>query len=723
MDEATRVDMESRLGADFSDVRLHDDAAAKASAAEIGARAYTSGNHVVIGAGGGDGHTLAHELTHVIQQRQGPVAGTDDGSGLRVSDPSDRFEREAETNAERVMRTAVPTSAEPTRETAHSVAETGTVAVQRMNNPGAMGINLGFVPPTLERQRTFNLADYEPTSEFRAHVPVFSSVQNGSPARMGDIYVGDMMISDTDRPQTQFLNAGQKNHTTAWTLMREALLSHSRKSAASLVSYIGREVGNLQRIPRTMFSRTTQGALPLYEAALDKTSRALEEIQGAAAPVSEWSGALAQLVRLYMEAYQLNPAATFGGNSGGNSEGDRMARLRRQESLPLAERISPEDLWQISSGLYEAPPTREQREYSGQHFWNTMANAFPGVTQSLAQIPGLHHANQALQEMVAPPHVQQFPMTVNDELLRPLDFGVLDSGFVADVEVYADNQGNLWTGDVQLSSKERPPTQFRPDQRSHTIAWKAIHEAAVRSTRNKTIQGVLDWVARNLQYCEASGPPVDHVGRASRQSLGAQIQAKLGSCRNLVNAGEETRPQFWSAMLSTLVRGCLTLENSSRMATGGGPAADIGAALGHAEGITHGKLVNGGHSAEEATMLALGFIDTEAMRTQSINRIMAYEQQQLMATGQQPRRATRGNPSRTGVLERSNSLNEELDRSGTSHILDHWIDTVTQAYPDVQFEDHDTMARRARLRLYAPAGNHQGTALNPREKNLFNIIE
>ncbi|MFF8611544.1 DUF4157 domain-containing protein [Streptomyces sp. NPDC015350] len=103
LDEATRADMGERLGADFSDVRVHDDAAARASAAEVGARAYTSGNHIVIGADGDDAHTLAHELTHVIQQRNGPVAGTDNGAGLRVSDPSDRFEREAEANARRVM--------------------------------------------------------------------------------------------------------------------------------------------------------------------------------------------------------------------------------------------------------------------------------------------------------------------------------------------------------------------------------------------------------------------------------------------------------------------------------------------------------------------------------------------------------------------------------------------------------------------------------------------
>ncbi|MEV7280999.1 DUF4157 domain-containing protein [Streptomyces sp. NPDC093111] len=111
LDDGTRADMESRLGADFSDVRVHDDSAARASAAEVGARAYTSGNHIVIGDGGGDRHTLAHELTHVIQQRQGPVSGTDNGSGLRVSDPADRFEREAEANARRALSGPAPAAA------------------------------------------------------------------------------------------------------------------------------------------------------------------------------------------------------------------------------------------------------------------------------------------------------------------------------------------------------------------------------------------------------------------------------------------------------------------------------------------------------------------------------------------------------------------------------------------------------------------------------------
>ncbi|MFC8715127.1 DUF4157 domain-containing protein [Streptomyces sp. NPDC057197] len=110
LEPGLRSEMEARLGADFSDVRMHTDQAARRSAAEIGARAYTSGSHVVVGEGGADRHTLAHELTHVVQQRQGPVAGTDHGDGLRVSDPSDRFEREAEANAHRVLAAALPTT-------------------------------------------------------------------------------------------------------------------------------------------------------------------------------------------------------------------------------------------------------------------------------------------------------------------------------------------------------------------------------------------------------------------------------------------------------------------------------------------------------------------------------------------------------------------------------------------------------------------------------------
>jgi hypothetical protein len=106
--EPLRAEMEARLGADFSDVRMHTDPAARRSAQEVDARAYTSGSHIVVGEGGADKHTLAHELTHVIQQRAGAVAGTETVGGLSISDPADRFERAAEANAAEAMSRPVP---------------------------------------------------------------------------------------------------------------------------------------------------------------------------------------------------------------------------------------------------------------------------------------------------------------------------------------------------------------------------------------------------------------------------------------------------------------------------------------------------------------------------------------------------------------------------------------------------------------------------------------
>ncbi|WP_107452636.1 DUF4157 domain-containing protein [Streptomyces sp. TLI_053] len=142
-----REEMEGRLGADFSDVRLHTGAAAQRSAAEIGARAYTSGRHVVIGHGGNDRHTLAHELTHVIQQRKGAVAGTDRGDGLRVSDPGDSFEREAEANARRVM--ARPPGRAEAVQRAEPVQRTEPVQrAEPGHGPGAAG-------PAMQRKLGF----------------------------------------------------------------------------------------------------------------------------------------------------------------------------------------------------------------------------------------------------------------------------------------------------------------------------------------------------------------------------------------------------------------------------------------------------------------------------------------------------------------------------------------------------------------------------------------
>lgn len=74
LDPAIQQDMGQRFGHDFSQVRVHTDFAAKQSAQDINAHAYTVGHNIVFGAGGfapesHEGRKLiAHELTHVVQQ-------------------------------------------------------------------------------------------------------------------------------------------------------------------------------------------------------------------------------------------------------------------------------------------------------------------------------------------------------------------------------------------------------------------------------------------------------------------------------------------------------------------------------------------------------------------------------------------------------------------------------------------------------------------------------
>jgi hypothetical protein len=80
LDAATGAFMEARFGWDFSRVRVHSDGAAAQSAEHLNADAYTVGSNVVFGPGrfsprSHEGRRLiAHELTHVVQQRETAAA-------------------------------------------------------------------------------------------------------------------------------------------------------------------------------------------------------------------------------------------------------------------------------------------------------------------------------------------------------------------------------------------------------------------------------------------------------------------------------------------------------------------------------------------------------------------------------------------------------------------------------------------------------------------------
>ncbi len=89
LEPAARRTMEGCFGYDFSDVRVHDDERAAATARALDAAAFTVGADVVFGtgryepSGAEGGRLLAHELAHVVQQRacSGLVVQRKNGAG------------------------------------------------------------------------------------------------------------------------------------------------------------------------------------------------------------------------------------------------------------------------------------------------------------------------------------------------------------------------------------------------------------------------------------------------------------------------------------------------------------------------------------------------------------------------------------------------------------------------------------------------------------------
>jgi hypothetical protein len=183
---AVRTKMEASFGADFSNVRIHEDNRAD----NFGARAYAQGDNVHMAPGqydpaGARGQELiGHELTHVVQQRQGRVAGAQGKDATVVRDEA--LENEADTQG------ALAARGQPTGMTGG--ASGGGAAVQlktvvQLDGPPirAVAASHTFAVPTVTDLNTLP----DPTS--RNHV-INQTYHMIDTAMSG--YLGDPLVSN-----------------------------------------------------------------------------------------------------------------------------------------------------------------------------------------------------------------------------------------------------------------------------------------------------------------------------------------------------------------------------------------------------------------------------------------------------------------------------------------------------------------------------------------------
>jgi nucleoid-associated protein YgaU len=144
-----RAEMERSFGQDFSSVRSHAGAEARPGLDALNANAAAQGESIAFASASPDRALVAHELTHVVQQRQGGGGGVQNKGAL--SDPGDHAEREADDVAQRVVageRVSVGTSAasgaihrdikEP-----HAKVPLGEFAINMRKIEGSPGDNVG----------------------------------------------------------------------------------------------------------------------------------------------------------------------------------------------------------------------------------------------------------------------------------------------------------------------------------------------------------------------------------------------------------------------------------------------------------------------------------------------------------------------------------------------------------------------------------------------------
>jgi hypothetical protein len=120
LDDSTRATMEHSFGDSFEDVRIHTDGEADSLNRSVSAKAFTTGSDIFFSqnASPSDSSLLAHELTHVVQQRG---AGNPSGP-LTVGPAGDAHEMAANSAAGSVASGTAVASAQRAAEEEEDVA-------------------------------------------------------------------------------------------------------------------------------------------------------------------------------------------------------------------------------------------------------------------------------------------------------------------------------------------------------------------------------------------------------------------------------------------------------------------------------------------------------------------------------------------------------------------------------------------------------------------------
>lgn len=217
--EETRQELEAAFGKDLSDVRVHRDQAAAELATGADANALTTGREIYFAAGGYNAGTLAHEVSHVIQQGQAT-------SYLLGEDAA--LERQADTASSRVMSGRV---AEVSRVTA-------VPGMQRQTVPGTQQSSLKLLPTYSLTLDSFDTDKFTLSSNHKEKLDDFAKRLKNTLSGAPDAIITIVGFADAPGTEPHNLGLGQQRANT----VRDYLIGKGVPADVLHASSLGEQV-------------------------------------------------------------------------------------------------------------------------------------------------------------------------------------------------------------------------------------------------------------------------------------------------------------------------------------------------------------------------------------------------------------------------------------------------------------------------------------------------
>ncbi|MGK3963613.1 DUF4157 domain-containing protein [Sorangium sp. So ce118] len=541
-----RSKMEAAFGAEFSGVRVHP---RSSRAVELGALAYTQGEHVHFAPGQFQPESpagqalLGHELAHVVQQRQGRVQATRQLKPHVWINDSSQLEQEAEALGRRAAR-----------------GETGLTSAPRVGGPGREVIQ----------------------GAFTAHAVVEGN--NESAYAATDVNIADLKMSKKMRPPTK-LKTAQGSHILAWELkVRE----WSALFVGACEAVLDKLLEQIKTDEKYDEESDTQKERPHLRHEVEWLTEAAQKL-----PLSGWTRYVSHVVTQYIKLYQKSGFTVYGGKVTPKGHGESSVLYNLDKWAKTLTGVTAEQVAEQAIDLVDVRSVvAEGSKYKALHnLVDALFTLFPQLFNNKLlykptdrQLAGLaySYSKDELKHLLAtgstleptrdpPPGLPTSSATSIVPKPDEVDTAMASEPFVARARAELKSgrssseqfqPTDVTVKDVALAD-ERPDTQFRGVQGSHTIAWSLERRAWRRLFGDgQSLSDVRKGLDKTLNEDEKSAK--DMVAAGDTDKASGDRTALMGEVSSALSAKSLAE---WTELLDNWIERYVSIYQRSPFAT------------------------------------------------------------------------------------------------------------------------------------------------------------